>query len=225
MGIFLERPNRFLVIFKNQNKEEIAHLRDPGRLNELLIPGIRLLLRKASNPSRKTKYDVIAVWSNGIWILINSGFHSDMAAELLESRMVPEFSGYKIKKREFSFGKSRIDFLLSREKDKMLLEVKGCTLMEDGLAKFPDAPTERGKKHVEELIKAKSQGLNSAILFLITREDAQEMSANWEMDPAFSGALSRAQQKGVIITAYSFINILNGNDLEIKPFKEINFIK
>jgi sugar fermentation stimulation protein A len=225
-GIFLERPNRFLVIFRTQDKEEKAHLRDPGRLNELLIPGVRLLLRQALNTySRKTKYDVIAVWSKRIWILINSGLHSDMAAELLESHLLPEFSDYKIKKREFTFGKSRIDFLLSRGKDNMLLEVKGCTLVEDGLAKFPDAPTERGKRHVEELIKAKNQGINSAILFLITREDAKKMSPNWEMDPAFSEALSQAQQKGVNITAYSFKNIFKGDKLEIKPFKKVNFKK
>jgi sugar fermentation stimulation protein A len=226
LGSFLERPNRFLVIFRTHEIEKKAHLRDPGRLKELLIPGVKLLLRKALNPdSRKTKYDVIAVWSKGIWILINSGFHSDMAVELLESRLVPEFLDYKVKKREFTFGKSRIDFLLSRGEEKMLLEVKGCTLVEEGLAKFPDAPTERGKRHVEELIGAKSKGMNSAVLFLITREDALIFAPNWVMDPAFSGVLSQAQQKGVKVTAYSFKNILKGNELEIKPFKRVNFKK
>jgi sugar fermentation stimulation protein A len=224
LGNFLERPNRFLVIFKTLDKEEKAHLRDPGRLKELLIPGVRLLLRQALNPdSRKTKYDVIAVWNKGIWILINSGFHSDLAAELLESRLLPEFSDYKVKKREFTYGKSRMDFLLARGEKEMLLEVKGCTLVEDGLAKFPDAPTERGKRHVGELIGAKNKGMNSAVLFLITREDAMIFSPNWEMDLAFSVALSQAKQRGVKITAYSFQNILMGDELEIKPFKRINF--
>jgi len=226
LGSFLERPNRFTVIFKTLEKEAKAHLRDPGRLKELLIPEVRLLLRQALKPdSRKTKYDVIAVWSKNIWVLINSGFHSDLAAELLESRLLPEFSDYKIKKREFTFGKSRIDFLLSRGEEEMLLEVKGCTLVEDGLAKFPDAPTERGKKHVEELVGAKNKGMNSAVLFLITRDDARAISPNWEMDPAFSGALSQAQQKGVELTAYSFKNIFKGNKLEIKPFKRVIFKK
>jgi len=227
-GSFLERTNRFTVIFRNLDKEEKAHLRDPGRLKELLIPGVRLLLRQALNPdSRKTKYDVIAVWNKGIWILINSGFHSDLAAELLESRLLPEFSDYKVKKREFTFGKSRIDFLLSRGVEEMLLEVKGCTLVQEGLAKFPDAPTERGKRHVEELIRAKNNGMNSAVLFLITREDARIFSPNWEMDLAFSVALSEAQQRGVKVTVYSFKNIFNGNEFEIKPLKrvKINFKK
>jgi sugar fermentation stimulation protein A len=107
----------------------------------------------------------------------------------------------------------------------MLLEVKGCTLVEDGLAKFPDAPTERGKKHVEELIGAKNKGMNSAVLFLITREDAMAFSPNWEMDLAFSVALSQAQQRGVKVSAYSFKNIFREHELEIKPFKRVNFKK
>jgi sugar fermentation stimulation protein A len=221
-GTFLERTNRFTVIFTTPEEDEKAHLRDPGRLKELLIPGVRLLLRKALNPdSRKTKYDVIAVWSKGIWVLINSGFHSDLAAELLESRLVPEFLDYEVKKREFTFGMSRIDFLLSRGKDMMLLEVKGCTLVEGGLAKFPDAPTERGKRHVEELIRAKSMSMNSTVLFLITREDALLFTPNWVMDPGFSEALSQAHQKEVNIIAYSFKNIFKGNELEIKPHKRV----
>ena len=226
LGSFLERPNRFTVIFRTHEEEKKAHLRDPGRLKELLIPGVRLLLRRALNPdSRKTKYDVIAVWSKGIWVLINSGFHSDLAAELLESRLVPEFLDYKVKKREFSFGLSRIDFLLSRGEEKMLLEVKGCTLVEEGLAKFPDAPTERGKRHVEELIGAKNKSMNSAVLFLITREDALLFAPNWVMDPAFSGALFQANQKEVKVIAYSFKNIFKRNELEIKPLErvKINF--
>jgi sugar fermentation stimulation protein A len=228
LGYFLERPNRFSVIFRTQREEEKAHLRDPGRLKELLIPGVRLLLRKALNPdSRKTKYDVIAVWSNGIWVLINSGFHSDLAAELLESHLVPEFLNYDVKKREFTFGKSRIDFLLSRGEEKMLLEVKGCTLVDKGLAKFPDAPTDRGKRHVEELISAKNKGMNSAVLFLITREDALVFAPNWVMDPAFAGTLSQAHQKEVKVIAYSFKNKFKRNKLEIKAFErvKINFKK
>ena len=227
-GKFLERPNRFLVVFETGGKSQKAHLRDPGRLKELLIPGTPLLIRPAQNKAhRKTAYDVIAAWKDGIWVMINSGFHSDLAAELIEAGLVPEFSGYTLKKREYTYGKSRIDFLLSGNGElsgngDMLLEVKGCTLVEEGWAKFPDAPTERGKKHVEELTGAKKQGLNAAILFLIIREDARIFSPNWNMDPDFSEALSQAYGGGVKLVAYSFKNLLEGNNLEIKPFKQVD---
>ncbi len=103
----------------------------------------------------------------------------------------------------------------------MLLEVKGCTLVEKGQARFPDAPTLRGKRHLEELIKAKKEGMESAVLFLIPREDAKVFSPNWEMDPDFSLALAQAQQAKVEIIAYSFKNTLIGNEFEIKPLKQI----
>jgi sugar fermentation stimulation protein A len=228
-GIFRDRPNRFVVEFEMSSGIEKAHLRDPGRLKELLIPGARLLLRPALNPeSRKTKYDIIAVWSEGIWVLINSGLHSELAAELIEFGIIPELSDYRIEKREYTFGKSRIDFLLNTNGDKkaktenkMLLEVKGCTLVEKGHGRFPDAPTTRGKRHLDELIKAKNEGMKSAVLFLIPREDVQTFSPNWEMDPDFSNALAQAQQTNVEIIAYSFKNTLIGNLFEIKPLKQV----
>lgn len=222
-GTFQERPNRFTVRFEADGKSELAHLRDPGRLKELLIPGVSLLIRPAKNTAhRKTRYDVMAVCKDGGWVLINSGLHSDLAAELIEADLIGEFSDYKIKKREFTYGKSRIDFLLSGVQDDLLLEVKGCTLVEKGLARFPDAPTLRGKKHVEELIKAKKEGLNAAVLFLITREDALIFSPNWEMDLDFSSALALAYQEGVKVIAFSFKILFNGYNLEIKPFRQVN---
>ena len=219
---FMERPNRFTVLVNMEDKIEKAHLRDLGRLTELLIPGILLLLRPAKNSAkRKTKYDVIVVLNKDIWVIINSGFHSDIAAELIESRQVDEFKWYNIEKREYTYGKSRLDFLLSNNNVKMLLEVKGCTLVENGLAKFPDAPTTRGKRHLEELMLAKSEGLNAAVLFLIMREDAVEFTPNWEMDPDFSNALFEANKKNVEIIAYSFKILLNKNNLIIKPFRKL----
>jgi sugar fermentation stimulation protein A len=228
-GIFKERPNRFTVVFEAGNMAEMAHLRDPGRLRELLIPGVKLLLRPALNPeSRKTKYDVIAVWSEGIWVLINSGFHSDLAGELIESGSIDELSGYEVERREYTFGKSRIDFLLKisgnkveETMNKMLLEVKGCTLVEEGRARFPDAPTLRGKKHLEELIKAKNEGINSAVLFIIPRGDAKVFSPNWEMDPDFSSTLEQAEKENVLIIAYSFTLNYHKKELELEPLKKV----
>lgn len=224
-GTFLERPNRFTVKFKMGEVSELAHLRDPGRLTELLTPDVKLLLRPALNPAnRKTKYDVLAVFHESRWVLINSGFHSDIAAELIESGLINEFKGYRVEKREYTYGNSRLDFLLTDidEDEKLLLEVKGCTLVEEGLAKFPDAPTLRGKRHVEELITAKYEGFNAAVLFLIMRDDPVEFSPNWEMDGEFSNTLKLALEKGVIVVAYSFKIILKGVYLEIKPLKPVD---
>ena len=227
-GIFVERPNRFLVHFKinsNDKNVEMAHLRDPGRLKELLIPNVKLLLRKASNPNRKTGYDVIAVNHDNRWILINSGFHSDIASEIIESGMIGELDNYSIQRREFSYGNSRIDFLLtSTTSNLMLLEVKGCTLVEDGLAKFPDAPTLRGKKHLDELSSSTKDGYKAAVLFLIIRDDAEKFTPNTPMDPDFAAALKNADENGVTIIAYSFQNIYKNSTLEIKPFKQVTII-
>jgi sugar fermentation stimulation protein A len=226
-GNFVERPNRFTVVFETEKiaeKSEKAHLRDPGRLKELLIPGVELLLRKAiGNPKRKTGYDVIAVLNNGRWVLINSGFHSDIAAEILELGLIGDISTYSIVRREYTYGKSRLDFLLKDQKDqKMLLEVKGCTLVDKGIARFPDAPTLRGKKHLEELTHAKDDGFESAALFLIIRDDVMEFTPNTIMDPDFSAALKDAREKGVKIIAYSFKNIKRQDSLYIEPFKRIH---
>jgi sugar fermentation stimulation protein A len=222
-GKFVDRPNRFTVTFGRDGKLEKAHLRDPGRLKELLTPDADLLLRPALKlGNRKTKYDVIGVLKDDLWVLINSGFHSDIAADLMDSQIIDEFSGCHVKKREYTYGKSRIDFLLSDGTgEKMLVEVKGCTLVENGLALFPDAPTLRGKRHVEELINAVEEGLKASILFLIMCEDAEYFSPNFKMDPAFSTALEEAYKKGVNVTAYSFKNIYKEESLEIKPFKRV----
>jgi len=222
-GNFVERPNRFTVTFKYGDKLEIAHLRDPGRLKELLIPGVDLILRPALNTAnRKTKFDVIGVLKSDLWVLINSGFHSDMAADLIDSQIIDEFKGYRVEKREYTYGKSRIDFLLSnKDRKKMLVEVKGCTLVEDGLAKFPDAPTLRGKRHVEELITSKNEGFGASVLFLITCEDAESFSPNFEMDPDFSNALEKAYNAGVNVIAYSFNNNYKKGIFEMEPLKRI----
>lgn len=227
-GVFVERPNRFLVHFKLNSTDEtieMAHLRDPGRLKELLTPNVKLLLRKATNPNRKTGYDVIAVHHNNRWILINSGFHSDLAAELIESDLLVDINDYYIERREFTYGNSRIDFLLKSDTvAPMLLEVKGCTLVEDGIAKFPDAPTLRGKKHLDELSNSTKNGYEAAVLFLIIRDDAEEFTPNTSMDPDFAAALKNADENGVKIIAFSFQNIYKNNILEIRPYKRVSIV-
>lgn len=231
-GSFIDRPNRFTVLFKQENgNEDLAHLRDPGRLKELLRPNAKLLLRKAKvNPKRKTKYDVIGIYKDNLWILLNSGFHSDIADELIKSQIVDEISDYTIERREYTFGKSRIDFLLKNREDpndKMLLEVKGCTLVEDKIAKFPDAPTIRGKKHLDELIQAQKENYKSTVLFLVLKEDAEIFTPNTETDPNFSETLYSAYEKGVNVIPFVFTTKFIDDTLNILPLKkiELKYIK
>jgi len=152
-GIFLTRPNRFVSEILYKNKVELAHIHDPGRLNELLIKGREILF---TNSSGKLKYYVKAVKSEEKWILIDTSLHSKIAMKLFS--YMSEFSNVKEIKKEVPIGKSRIDFVL----DGMPLEVKGVTLVKKELALFPDAPTERGTRHVQEIIEN-----NGAILFLV----------------------------------------------------------
>ncbi len=220
---FVDRPNLFTVTFQRNNKLEKSHLRDPGRLKELLTPGVDLLLRPALKlGNRKTKYDIMGVLKGDLWILINSGFHSDIAVDLTNSQIIEEFSGYFVQKREYTYSKNQIDFLLASEsEEKMLVEVKGRALVEDGLVLFSDALTLRGKRHVEELTDAIGKGLKASILFLITCEDAEYFSPNFKRDPAFSAALETACQKEVSVIAYSFKNNYKNRNLEIKPYKRV----
>jgi len=185
-GIFITRPNRFIAEIKYKGREETAHVHDPGRLKELLLKGAEILF---SNSRGKLKYYLKAVKNEGRWILIDSALHSKIALEVF--KLLPEFSKIKSIKKEVPIGKSRIDFLLNGTP----LEVKGCTLVRNGLALFPDAPTERGRRHVEEIIKH-----NGMILFLIFRE-ASKFAPNWDTDPKFSQKLSNAKEKGIPITA------------------------
>lgn len=219
-GSYIERPNRFTVAVHVDGERRLAHLRDPGRLRELLIPGNDIILRKAPPGNRKTEFDVIALRRGDEWVLVNSGFHSDLAAIVMESSAVDEFQGFRIEKREYSFGRSRIDFLLASEDERMLVEVKGCTLVRRDLALFPDAPTERGRRHIEELEHALSEEYRSSVLFLVFGKGARFFSPNHEMDPEFSSALKRAHEAGVNVIAHTMATDLNGSIL-VYPLRRI----
>ena len=183
-GIFFSRPNRFIAEIKYGGRVESAHVHDPGRLKELLIKGAEVLF---TNSSGKLKYYIKAVKYNNEWVLIDSAQHSKIAMKIFE--FLQEFSEVKDIKKEITIGKSRIDFVL----DGTPLEIKGCTLVRNGLALFPDAPTERGTRHVEEIIKHKG-----IILFLIFRK-ADRFAPNLETDPKFSQKLSEARKNKINI--------------------------
>ncbi len=201
-GKFVSRPNRFTALIRVGEEVWKYHLRDPGRLTELLIPGREVTLRIAERPRRKTRGEVMGIKFDGTWVLVNSSLHSDIARWLIEGGYIEALKGWRIKRREFKLKKSRIDFLLEKEGKLCLLEVKGCTLVRGGLALFPDAPTERGRRHVLELMSARKEGYEACILFLVTREDARMFSPNWEVDSEFSKSLLIASKEGVRLISY-----------------------
>ena len=183
-GIYQERPNRFVGIVKYKGKDETAHIHDPGRLTGLLIKGVDVLFTYSKG---KLKYYIKAVRTEDEWVLIDTALHSKIAMEVF--KFLPELSDVKEIKKEVKIGNSRIDFVL----DGVPLEVKGVSLVIDDIALFPDAPTERGARHVREIIEH-----NGIILLLVVRQ-AQTFCPNWEMDPKFSNNLSEAKRKGIKI--------------------------
>lgn len=200
---FLRRPNRFTAVVEVGGREVACHLRDPGRLEELLIPRTAVLIRH-TREGRKTRCEVVAVEKGGNLVFVNSGLHQPIVSWLLQEGLIGELRGCQVLKKEWKYGDSRIDFLLSRDEGrKVLLEVKGCTLVREGVALFPDAPTERGRKHVEELRRSLEEGYEACVLFLVTRGDARSFAPNESTDPEFSEALKQAVAAGVKALAYS----------------------
>ncbi len=197
-GIFLDRPNRFIARCLIHGKEEICHVKNTGRCKELLIPGVKVYLQDCLSSSRKTRYDLIAVEKQGVLFNIDSQAPNRAAAEWL-----PSFLGEKATLRpEYTFGDSRIDFFAQTDERNILLEVKGVTLEQNGLAMFPDAPTVRGTKHLLELTKAAVLGYECYILFVIQAGGITRFSPNRVTDPAFADALQNAAHAGVRILAY-----------------------
>lgn len=205
-GIFVSRPNRFIAHVLIDGKEEIVHVKNTGRCKELLIPGVKVYLEdfEGRMGSRKLRYSLIAVekkWDEGknesILINMDSQAPNKVVAEWLSTQ------GYDFIKPEFTFGKSRVDFYMERGKEKFLLEVKGCTLEYNGHCFFPDAPTERGVKHLEELIKAKEHGYHAAVLILIQMEESIDFAPNDETHKEFGDTLRLAASRGVEVLCYN----------------------
>ncbi len=201
-AIFLERPNRFLALVRIQGVTQPSHLPNPGRMNELLTPGTQVILKKVSKKHRKTHYDLIGVLHDGQLISVDSRIPNKLVLAALRTKRIKEFSEYNIVKPEHSYSHTRFDFFLANEHEKCLLEVKSCTLVRDGVALFPDAVTERERRHVRDLMKAKEDGYRACILFIVQRTDATIFATNDETDPRFGQALREATSKGVEVYAY-----------------------
>lgn len=192
---FINRPNRFIAEVEIPERgREIVHVKNTGRCKELLIPGVDVILEESDNPNRKTKYDLIAVRKEGMgWINIDSQAPNKVVYEWLEKQ------GYSYIKPEYKYGNSRIDFYMEKENSKYLMEVKGCTLEIDRIGYFPDAPTERGVKHLRELTLATKKGYKCIIAFVIQMEGITEVRPNISTHPEFGIALKEAKDAGVEI--------------------------
>lgn len=189
---FIKRPNRFIAEVELGGAKETVHVKNTGRCKELLIPGCDVYLTAPDSPGRKTKYDLVAVIkSNGLLINIDSQAPNKVAKEWLMKQ------GYDKIVPEYTYGDSRIDFYMEKGDVKYLMEVKGCTLEVDGTGYFPDAPTERGVKHIHELIKAKQNGYNTMLAFVIQMDGIKEVRPNIETHPEFGIAMEEAQRAGV----------------------------
>jgi len=191
-AVFVSRPNRFVARVLVDGAEETVHVKNTGRCRELLRPGAELWLAPAANPARKTKYDLIAVRKeDGVLFNIDSQAPNRVVGEWLQAQ------GFDRIRPEYPFGSSRIDFCLERGGERWLLEVKGCTLERGGLGYFPDAPTQRGARHLRELTAAMEQGYHTAVAFVMQAASIQRVLPNAETDPAFAAALAEAERAGL----------------------------
>ena len=191
-AIFLNRPNRFIAEVEIDGKREIVHVKNTGRCRELLIPGCEVWLTAPGTSGRKTKYDLVAVRKESGFIFnIDSQAPNKLVREWLNTQ------GYDRIVPEYTYGDSRIDFYMERDDERFLMEVKGCTLEIDGIGYFPDAPTERGVKHLRELIRAKQDGYQAMLAFVIQMDGVTEVRANVDTQPEFGVALEEAKAAGV----------------------------
>ena len=198
---FIKRINRFLGLANLNEKEIYCFISNPGRMNELLKPETTVYLQNIIKNKRNTSYDLILVESEGKLISIDSRIPNKLVQEAIENNYIDEFKGYKILRTEPSYDDSRFDFLLFKKNELLYLEAKSCTLVINGVAYFPDAPTKRGSRHIKTLSKAKKCG-RSVILFIIQRDDANFFNTNNKMDPLFATAIHEASLIGVEAYAY-----------------------
>lgn len=196
---FLSRPNRFVARVEAGGEELVCHVKNTGRCRELLVPGATVWLEESPNPSRKTKFDLIAVEKGDRLINMDAQAPNKVFGEWAAAGGFRE--GLTLLRPETTYGSSRFDFYWESSKSRGFVEVKGVTLEEDGVVRFPDAPTLRGVKHLDELVKAREAGYEAAVCFVIQMENVRWFAPNDETHPEFGQALRRAAQAGVEILA------------------------
>jgi sugar fermentation stimulation protein A len=197
----IERPNRFLGVVELNGEKVQAFIPNPGRMHELMVPGTRVYVIPKKGDHRKTKFDLTLMEYNNTLVSIDSRLPNYMLKESINNGL-DEFKGFHVERTEPTFHDSRLDLKLTDGDNQILLEAKSCTLVEKGIALFPDAPTKRGARHMNTLVKALEHG-RAAVCFIIQRNDAREWRPNQKMDPKFAQALRNAVENGVEAYAYT----------------------
>lgn len=201
-AVFVKRDNRFRAEIEIAGERFKAHVANSGRMSELLVPGAKAWVRRSEDPERKTPYDLVLIEHNGRCICLNAHLANDIVAFWLQEGLLPELASAEDIRREKKWGSSRFDFHLMLEGQPWLIEVKSVNLVVDGVARFPDAPTERGTRHVRELIAYQHSGGRSGIVFIIMGNDAHDFAPNAATDSDFAQALAEAHAAGVKIWVY-----------------------
>lgn len=199
-GYFVERPNRFIALVDTAGGRQVCHVKNTGRCRELLVPGATVYLERAENPDRKTAYDLIAVEKGNLLINMDAQAPNRVFREWAAAGgFAPDIIAVR---PEYVYGASRIDFCLETARGLHLVEVKGVTLEENGHARFPDAPTERGVRHIHELQTAVGLGLEATLFFVVQMEGMKDVAPNDATHPAFGAALRAAANVGVHVRAF-----------------------
>lgn len=200
-SIFLERPNRFIAKADLDGETVTAHVKNTGRCREILIPGVKAILAHSDNPNRKTAYDLVAAYKGDLLINIDSQAPNQVYGEsLVNGDIYDEIIAVK---PEATLGKSRYDFLIEKGEEKIYTEVKGVTLEDNGTVLFPDAPTERGVKHLRGLTSLASEGYKTSVVFVVQMERADYFTPNYKMHEEFGIAVEKAAEAGVDVLAYT----------------------
>lgn len=215
---FLERPNRFIAYVETERGREVCHVKNTGRCRELLVPGATIYVQRNENPNRKTPLDLITVEKGDRLINMDSQIPNRVVEEWLRAGNLVEAGSFI--KPESKYGNSRFDFYMEEVKRKIFMEVKGVTLEEDGVAAFPDAPTLRGIKHIEELCQCRAEGYDAYIFFVIQMDRITYFHPNDRTQPEFGMALKKAKDCGVHLLAYDCQvdtdSIIMGKPVEIR---------
>lgn len=206
-GSFVKRLNRFVAIVELEGREELVHVPNTGRCKEIFIPGTAVLIEVRESKTRKTPYELIMVYKGERLISVDSQAPNRIVAEAAREKLLEGLSEYDYIKREVSYRSSRFDIFMKKDEqsdieDSCFIEVKGVTLENDNVAMFPDAPTERGARHLMELAAARSEGYRAMVVFLVQMEDIKYFTPNKLMDPQFAKALKHAYDSGVEVFSY-----------------------
>lgn len=205
-GRIIERENRFILKVEFEDGEEKVYLANPGALSTVLVPKRVVLCKRAEDENRKTRYDAFAIKVDDFYVTVKSVFANLIFSKILEKEMIQKFQKYSLISREPSLpDEGRADFLLKNPKNgkRGFVEVKSCTHVENGVAKFPDRPTKRGRRHLKSLVKLEGEKWNNHIVFVVQRKDAEKFKPFKEVDPKFAELLTKVRKRGVDIHAFS----------------------